>query len=271
MQVRFWGVRGSVPVSGARFLAGGNTSCVEVTHDGHRLVLDGGTGLRALGDHVGFGPFHGTILFSHVHWDHIQGVPFFTPAFNPSATVTFAGPTRDGVTIGDALATQMRPPTFPVTLAAFRASLRFLDIDRARPFTIGPFRVRPCDLDHPDGVLAYRIEAAGRVLVYATDVELAGRVDPRLASLADGADLLVHDAMYTTDEYEGRVGPPRRGWGHSTVDEAVAMARSAGVERLVLFHHDPSRDDDALAAVEAAARDGFPGASAAREGAVVAL
>jgi phosphoribosyl 1,2-cyclic phosphodiesterase len=272
MDIRFWGVRGSIAVCGPRFVAsGGNTPCVEILHEGHRLVLDGGTGLKVLGDAIGFVPVEATLLFTHVHWDHIQGVPFFVPAYNPKAKLTFMGARRAAGSLRDALASQMSPPRFPVTLDTLTAQMQFLEIDD-HPFQRGPFRITPCDLNHPDGVFAYRIEAGGKSVVFATDVEHTdGRVDERVVRLADGADLLIHDAQFTIPEYRGQVGPSRRGWGHSTWNDAVAVGALAGVGRLLLFHHDPSRGDDDVATIEAEARTLYAPASAAREGVLVAL
>jgi len=220
MKVRFWGVRGSIAVSGPRYVGtGGNTATVEVEHEGERLILDGGTGLRALGDHIGRRPVS----------------------------------------------------VFPITLDALTAKVDCIDIPVDRPFEIGPFSIQPIDLNHPDGVLAYRITAGGRSIVYATDTEHGAALDLRLLRLAEGADLLIHDAQYTTDEYEGRGGPSRRGWGHSTWQQAVAAAQASQVRRLALFHHDPGRDDAGVAQIEAAAQARHPGAAAAREGEVWAL
>lgn len=266
MEVVFWGVRGSIPVSGAGYArTGGNTACIEVRAQGERLILDGGTGLRALGDSIG-GPARATLLFSHVHWDHIQGVPFFGPAFHPKSDLTFVGATRGGVDLRAALQSQMTPPTFPVGLGALRAQLTFQEAISGQSFEVGPFRITPADLDHPNGVLAWRVEADGRSVVYATDTEHGDRLDPRLLALAEGAELLVHDAQYTDSEYE-----TRRGWGHSTWGQAVEAATRAVTGRLALFHHDPRREDDALAVLEDRARALFTGAFAAREGLVVAL
>lgn len=268
MEIEFFGVRGSIAVSGPRFVrTGGNTACVLVRHEGHRLVLDGGTGLGALGDTLGVQPIEATLLFSHVHWDHVQGVPFFAPAYHPGSRLTIAGATRGGTGIRDALAAQMKPPLFPITLDALRAELTFADLAAGRPVELGPFRVTPLDQPHPDGVFAYRVEAGGRVMVYATDVEHGGAVDPALVRLAEGADLLVHDAQYTDPEYLAG----KRGWGHSTWEEAVEVARRAGVGRLALFHHDPRRDDDAVAVLEARARESLAGCFAARERGVEVL
>ena len=182
MQIRFWGVRGSVAVSGAPFVdVGGNTPCVELLCEGHRLILDGGTGLRALGASLGPGPVRDTTLvFSHVHWDHIQGVPFFAPLFHPGSEVRFLGASRNSGTVRDALDAQMRPPRFPIGLDAFRGKLSFGDVADHVPIEVGPFRLRSVDLHHPDGVRAWRVEAGGRSVVYATDVEHFGELDPRL-------------------------------------------------------------------------------------------
>lgn len=266
MQVRFWGVRGSIAVCGAPFVrTGGNTPCVELEYEGQRLILDGGTGLRALGDaHKGL-PLDATMLFTHVHWDHIQGVPFFGPAYHPGSRLRFGGVRRPSGTIRDALAKQMQPPAFPVTLDEFNAQLDFLDLDEPQPVDIGPFKVTWVDLEHPDGVVAYRVQAGRRSVVFATDVEHGDEVDERLVRFADGADLLIHDAQYTRDEYEGRTGPSRRGWGHSTWSDAVTVANRAGVDLLALYHHDPRRSDDEVDAIETLARSHFPGAFAARE------
>lgn len=267
MEVQFCGVRGSIAVSGPGFLrTGGATSCVAVVHDGHRLVLDGGTGLASLGDVLGFQPVDLTLLFSHVHWDHVQGVPFFAPAYHPDSRILVVGATRGGRGIREALEEQMRPPLFPVTLDALRARLSFRDAGAGEPFEVGPFRVRALDQPHPDGVLAWKIEAGGRSMVYATDIEHGGRLDPALVRFAADADLLIHDAQYTEEEYV-----QRRGWGHSTWAEAVEVARAAGVGGLALFHHDRRRSDEAVAVIEAQARQRFGASFAARERQVVGL
>lgn len=288
MRVRFWGVRGSIAVSGPQFIrTGGNTSCVEVEAAGERLILDGGTGLRALGDGLMAGaarsagaPVRTTILFSHVHWDHIQGVPFFAPAFHPDTELCFVGVQRPGAGgIRSALAAQMRPPNFPITLDMLRARVRFCDILPDQPVEIGPFRVLPLDIPHPDGASAFRIEAGGRSFVYATDIEHGASLRSEVLRLAEGADLLVHDAQYTRAEYrgeavDGRAGFPRVGWGHSSWEEAVEVAAAASAGRLALFHHDPRRGDAEVERLEALASQAAPArcrVQAAREGAVFAL
>lgn len=272
MKVRFHGVRGSIPVSGARFArTGGNTTTVVLEAEGERLILDGGTGLAALGQELGCAPVDTTVLFTHVHWDHIQGVPFFTPLFHGDSRVCFAGARTPWGGIADSLAAQMRPPQFPVGLDAFAADLRFHDIDPGHAFHIGPFRVEAAEMTHPNGVLVYRVHAGGRSVVFATDVEHGDRLDERLVGFAEGADLLIHDAQYTAAEYRGEGGPSRRGWGHSTWEDATELSARAGVDRLALFHHDPTRDDVGVERIEAEARERFRHAFAAREGGVVVL
>ena len=263
MRVRFWGVRGSIPVSSPRTLHfGGNTSCVELVHDGARLVIDGGTGLRALGAELGFQPVEATFLFSHVHWDHIQGVPFFGPAFHPDSRFAFCG----AAGLREALAAQMCRPQFPISLDALQAEIDWRELESERSFRAGPFAITPLSLSHPGEVFAYRVEAGDRAVVFATDVEHGGCIDEALVELASGVDLLIHDAQYTQTEYA-----TRRGWGHSTLSEALEVARRAEVGALALFHHDPDRDDASLGLLEAQARSRLPHAFAAREGLALAL
>lgn len=276
MDVRFWGVRGSVAVSGAQVAGiGGNTSCVEVTSGDHRLILDAGTGIRALGDALvkGGKPTHATLLFSHLHWDHVQGFPFFTPAFVPGNELTLLGPGEHGdAELEKVLRKQMQPPSFPVTLDTMRAKMTFGAARSGESRQVGPFSVTPFELPHPQGCLGYRIEADGKSFIYATDVELTldGLTSP-LARFFEGADALCLDAQYTPDEYAGRGTMPRKGWGHSTMIEAARIAQAVGARRLYLFHHDPAHNDDMVASMAEQARDVFPRAEPAREGASVRL
>lgn len=272
MNIRFWGVRGSVAVSGPHVAkVGGNTSCIEVTSQGERLILDAGTGLRALGDELAkSGPAKATFLFSHLHWDHVQGFPFFGPAWNPSSKFTLYGPGEGGdQALKDVLSKQMSPPNFPVPLSAMRSSLSFGAAKHDRRIEAGPFVVTPFELPHPQGCLGYRVEADGASFVYMTDVELNADALTSLGRWVEGADALVLDAQYTPDEYAGKVGPPKAGWGHSTMIDAAKLARDARVKRLFLFHHDPAHNDDFVAGMEAEAKNVFEAAELAREGLVL--
>jgi len=276
MEIRFWGVRGSVAVSGSQVAGiGGNTSCVEVQAEGHRLILDAGTGIRALGEAmVKEGrPSDATLLFSHLHWDHVQGFPFFTPAFIPGNAFQLLGPgTRGDVELEQVLRKQMTPPSFPVTLDAMRSKMTFGSALPGVRREVGPFTVTPFELPHPQGCLGYRIEAGGRSFVYATDVELTLEgLSSGTARFFEGADALCLDAQYTPDEYLGRGTMPRKGWGHSTMVDAARIADAVGAKRLYLFHHDPAHNDDMVAAMAEQARDHFRFSEPAREGATVKL
>lgn len=278
--IKFWGVRGSVPSPGPETaLVGGNTSCVEVVLPGagtaggdQRIILDGGTGLRRLGNQLlGLGrPVDATVLLSHVHWDHIQGIPFFTPIYVPGTKLRFV--TGQGERpLREALHTQMKKPHFPVDMNDLPSHLAFDDVrDKAR-IQVGEVSVTLAKANHPDAVFAYRLEHEGRSIVYATDTEHYSCVDQRLVALARDADVLIYDAQYLPDEYAGKAGPTRVGWGHSTWDAGVELAKAAGVGKLVLFHHDPMRTDDGVRAIEAMAQGEFQETVAAREGLEIAL
>lgn len=276
MNIRFWGVRGSIPTPGPQTAnVGGNTSCVEVRYRDQVLILDTGTGVRRLGESLlrTGQPVEASVLFSHVHWDHIQGFPFFTPIFNPTTRLDLYGNPEDG-TLHDVLAKQMTYPTFPVTLDQLPATITYNGIAPGARFDVGPFSVTTGELNHPNGSLAFRVELFDRSIVYATDTEhyRDGRIDERIVELARGADMLIYDSQYTPDQYDGHVdGVCRHGWGHSTWVEGVRVARAADVGQLVLFHHDPSSDDEAIAAIERAAAAELPETVAAREGLNIGL
>jgi len=274
LSIRFWGVRGSCPTPGPETaLVGGNTSCVEVVAGSTRIALDAGTGLRRLGGTLMSGagkPTELTVLLSHVHWDHIQGLPFFAPIYMPGTKLVLGG----GATttpLRDSLRRQMSAPNFPVDWNDLPSSIDYLELRDGSCVQIGDASVRIARANHPDAVFAYRIEHAGRSVVYATDTEHYACVDPRLVSLARDADVLVYDAQYLPEEYDGKAGPSRVGWGHSTYEAGAALARAAGVSKLVLFHHDPSRTDEGVAGIEKRARETFDDVVAAREGATIDL
>ena len=279
MDIRFWGVRGSIASPGPETASvGGNTSCVEVRCGAQRIVLDAGTGLRSLGNALlgAGGPVDLTLLLSHFHWDHIQGLPFFVPAYlaQTKLAIVGAGGDRDdyllrGVRrdggLRDKLSRQMTEPHFPVQLDDLSAQLSYREARAGQALELdGGVVVKVARLNHPGGVFAYRIEHEGTSLVYATDTEHYACVDPALRALAEGADVLIYDAQYTPEEYQAKVG-----WGHSTYAAGAEVAKSAGVGKLVLFHHDPMRTDAGVAAIETAARALFPSTVAAREGMVL--
>jgi phosphoribosyl 1,2-cyclic phosphodiesterase len=260
-RITFWGARGSIPTPGpqtARY--GGNTSCVTVETDGtggpHLMVLDAGTGIRAAGRalvEARQGPLVVDLLVSHTHWDHIQGLPFFAPLFDERSEVRIWGPKQGAVDLEQILREQMNPVVFPVPLEQLDAKLTVTHVQPGA-FDVGGFAVRTMPLRHPGTTFAYRLvpRAGGPHVVYIPDNELGsgGSYDegPRwrrdLVSFVDGADLLIHDAMFTTRELDGH-----RGWGHSSYAEAVTLAVDGAVRKLVLFHHRPERDDAGMDAL----------------------
>ncbi len=273
LEIEFHGVRGSLASPSASTAGvGGNTSCVSVMAGDQRIVFDAGTGIRNLGNRlVQAGPSHTVILLSHLHWDHIQGLPFFTPLYLPGNRIDIMSGPNGYMDLRAALKKQMSPPFFPVAIEDIAPQLCVRDLLASERFNIGDLRVTTARLNHPDPVYGYRLDFAGRSVVYATDTEHYSCVDPALRKLAYGADVLIYDAQYLPEEYSGDQGPSKVGWGHSTFAAAAELARAAGVGKLVLFHHDPNRDDASVAAVERRCRELFPRSIAAREGLTIRL
>jgi phosphoribosyl 1,2-cyclic phosphodiesterase len=261
--VTFWGTRGSIPTPGmhtARY--GGNTPCVAVeSAQGELLILDAGTGIRALGLELverQDGAVNAEILLSHTHWDHIQGLPHFKPLFSPGNWVRIWGSRQGATSLEAILRQQMDPSVFPVPLDALSAKLTVQQVETGE-FSVGGFRVGAIRLRHPGTTLGYRLTPTrgGPSLAYVTDNELGSGGNygtsanwrQEFLTFLTGVELLIHDAMYAPDELEAH-----RGWGHSTFEEAVAIAAEAGVERLVLFHHEPEHGDGAIDELLALAR-----------------
>jgi len=269
MMVRFWGVRGSLPTPGPSTVRyGGNTPCVELRCGPHLLILDAGSGIRAFGASLGRG-VEADILLSHTHYDHICGLPFFRPLFDPAATLRIWGghlTHPDG--IRSALSVTWRKPLMPDLDAEFRARVSFQDFAAGATLALahGP-RVDTIALRHPGGSVGYRISWAGRSVCYITDTEhSADGPDADLVAFVHGTDILIHDATYTEEEYR-----TRHGWGHATWSAAAELATAGRVGSLVLFHHDPDHDNDWMDAIGAAAARSCPDAVVAREGMRIAL
>ena len=257
-RLRFWGTRGSIPTPGPSTVRyGGNTPSIEVrTPTGALVLLDAGTGIRELGRaliaRANGSPIMGDIYLTHAHWDHIQGIPFFAPAFQPGNRFTIWGAKSLAASIRRVVRDQMSPVVFPVAFEELAATFDFRELTDERHASDG-FEVRAFPVRHPGGALGYRFAARGSdgeptqsVFVYISDNELRGadasmsdRWRGRLIEFIQGSRVLIHDATYTEDEYESH-----RGWGHSTYGDAVALALESGVETLVLFHHSPDRSDD---------------------------
>jgi phosphoribosyl 1,2-cyclic phosphodiesterase len=276
MHITFWGVRGSIPTPGPSTVHfGGNTSCVELRAGKAILIFDGGTGLRLLGKKLlAEMPLTAHMFFSHVHWDHIQGFPFFEPAFVAGNEFHLYGGNNVSRTLEETLAGQMDHPNFPVHLTVMGAKMNFRDLREAETVEVadgegGVARVTNASGNHPQGVYAFRVEHRGKVFVYATDTEhYEGRIDDKLLRLAHNADLFVYDSQYTPEEYAGTggIGGSKKGWGHSTFVEGVRLAETAGARKLVLFHHDPTQSDAAVRDKERRAKALFPDVIAAHEG-----
>jgi phosphoribosyl 1,2-cyclic phosphodiesterase len=264
-KIHFWGVRGSIACPGAATIRyGGNTPCVEMLVNGHRLIFDAGTGIHVLGQsllpHL---PVTGHIFFSHSHWDHIQGFPFFSPAFMPGNEFDLYGATMpSGMTIEQRLNDQMMQPNFPVPLQIMGANLRFHNLEYGMEVNLGDINIQTGLLNHPGGAMGYRVNWQNRSAAYITDTEhFSSGIDRAVLTLADGADVLIYDCTYTDEEY-----PTRVGWGHSTWQEGIKLAIAAGVKQLVIFHHDPSHNDDFMDAIGISAAKVFPQTIVAREG-----
>jgi len=236
------------------------------------FIFDLGTGVRELGA-AQKAPFSAHIFVSHYHYDHLQGLPFFGPIFNPQNRFMVRGPTRNGKSIKDVLSGHMQQPFFPVTVEmVFRAQLEYQGFEAGDRLKLNGVTVSAIEANHPGGNLAYRVEYKGRSVVYATDTEHGNNErDTQLLEFSRGADVLIYDAMYTEGEYSGRQGSPKVGWGHSTWQNAVKLADDAEIGTLVLFHHDPARTDDQLDELMKEVKKQRKATVAAKEGLVLKL
>jgi phosphoribosyl 1,2-cyclic phosphodiesterase len=273
-QIKFWGVRGSIPCPGSETVRyGGNTSCVEMQVGRERLIFDGGTGLRLLGQSLmAESPVKAHLFFSHSHWDHIQGFPFFIPAFIRGNTFKiYAVPSPNGVTMKQRLHDQMSHPNFPVPLQIMRADLEFYNLEMGETLNYGDVSVETRPLNHPGEAVGYRVNWQGLSAAYITDTEhFPDRLDDNVLALAWQADVMIIDATYTDEEYNDPKYS-KVGWGHSTWQQAVKIAQAAQVKQLVLFHHDPAHNDDFLDRIGEQARKILPQTILAREGLLIEL
>jgi phosphoribosyl 1,2-cyclic phosphodiesterase len=261
--LKFWGVRGSIPTPGpATVRYGGNTSCCELRFNDTLFILDAGSGLRVLGNELlkSKPPINANIFISHMHWDHIQGIPFFTPAFIPGNKFTFYGAKDAEKDLNDIIADQMDPTYFPIEMKDMGSKLEFEQLAEGR-YNIDNTEVETIFVNHPGNALGYKFFIEQKSLIYISDNEpFAGTFNDdlnqsnsnkdiilgedgnqKLIAFLKNADILIHDAQYTLDEYKKKMT-----WGHSPIEYTVDIAIHAGVKQLVLFHHDPMHDDDTI-------------------------
>jgi phosphoribosyl 1,2-cyclic phosphodiesterase len=268
MKVTFYGTRGSVPTPDPdHFQFGGNTSCILVTFSTGRIaILDAGTGIRNLGNDLiqnGHEQYENiSIILTHTHWDHIQGFPYFKPAYDPrrNFTISICGKGRMEKDLKRIFATQMQNDFFPVPLEKMGAKFTFLQPDATTYVHPSGIKVFASKHSHRSDAYGYRIEEGGKTLVYCTDVEHPDGIDPNVVSLSRNADLLIHDAQYIPEELK-----TKKGWGHSSWVQAIEVAKQAGVKKLALFHHDPEHNDTFLKNLENECQKLLPNAFLARE------
>ena len=297
-RLKIWGVRGSIPVPGPGTVRyGGNTSCIEIRADGELIVLDAGSGIRELGlaleTEFGSRPINLTLLITHVHWDHIQGFPFFVPAYNDKNEIQILGYDGAGSALQEILKGQMAMPFFPVALYDLPGKINIQKLD-SMDFKIGKVRVRSRLMNHPGVCVGYRILTSKGSIAYLPDHEpyeafklhsakshllspeqtqKRAREDrAELVKFLQGSDILILDTQYTDEEYQAHIG-----WGHGSLSTAISLALDASVRKLVLFHHDPTHDDDMVDEMVQTARriaaksESYLEVEGAREGAEMAL
>ena len=252
--IRFWGVRGGIPTPGPDTVrVGGNTSCVEVRADGELIILDAGSGLRPLGRAIAAefaqSPANLTLLITHTHWDHIQGFPFFVPAYNPRNNIRILGFEGARNDLQATLAGQMESPYFPIALAQMPGNIAIEEL-RSLSFAVGSIPAAACHVNHPGVCVGYRLNTTSGSICYVPDHEsvphefmepdsVAATIERKVIDFIRDAEVLILDSQYTAEEYRTHVG-----WGHGCLDDVVRVALSANVKHLVLFHHDPGHDDD---------------------------
>jgi len=266
--VRFWGVRGSIACSGPRTARyGGNTSSLEVRCGDQLLLFDAGTGMRYLGKALEETRLDADIYFTHTHFDHVCGLPFFRPLFQPQNHFRlWAGHLRGAMTLRRVLAEFKMSPLFPVPPEVFRSTLEYRDFTAGETLQPGNgISMRTAPLNHPDGATGYRVDYQGRSLCYVSDTEhVPGSLDRNVLGLIADADVVVYDCMYTDDEYRRYVG-----WGHSTWQEGIRLCKEARAKRMVVFHHDPDHDAEQLDGIAREVERALPGSVVAHEGLVL--
>ena len=278
-KVTYYGVRGSIPTSGAKFdKYGGNTTCLTIQIGNQRLIIDAGTGIRKLGQEIMNESFSETnklrIIFSHTHWDHLQGFPFFTPAYIPTNHIEFYGESKnfemmdekgnkflDTWSIERTLQLQQSFMYFPVDTHNMASQKTYFNLAGEKEYQLGPFKFKTINLHHPNNTIGFRFEFDHGSFCFCTDVEHTPEMIERLITFTKGADVLAYDCQYTPSQYEAK-----KGWGHSTYEIGARIVKEAGVTELHMIHHDPEHDDAMLDLMEGAARKHYHNTTAIKEG-----
>lgn len=276
LRITFWGVRGSRPIPGKdTVIFGGNTPCVTVEAGETLIILDAGTGISNLGDYLmeTRGKVEAHLFVTHLHWDHIHGFPFFMPAYSPQSKLYLYGPGKMDRTFVSLMRGQMSYPYFPVLFENLKARIYLKDVAGHERLKIAnDLQISTTNNNHPGGCLSYRIDYGDKSCCYFTDTEHYRQVDSNLKKLAEGADVMIYDSNFTDAEYEGfDKFDTKVGWGHSTWQEGIKLARSADVSQLVFFHHATHRTDRQLFQIEKEAQGLFKNCRAAAEGSTIIL
>jgi phosphoribosyl 1,2-cyclic phosphodiesterase len=270
LSVTFWGVRGSIACPGPATAGyGGNTACLEIRAGNKLLIFDAGTGLKPFGGALAKqgGALDVDWFFTHTHFDHIQGIPFFSPLYDRRNRFRLrAGHLIPEMNLKQVLSEMMSAPLFPIPIGIFAAQLEFADFRAGETHDLGGgVVVKTAPLNHPNRATGYRVEVAGKSICYVTDTEhVPGRPDTNVLKLIEGADIVVYDCTYTDEEYPAHVG-----WGHSTWQEGIRLVERAGAKRLAIYHHDPDHDDTFMDKIAAEAEKMRPGTFVAREGTTI--
>ncbi len=270
LSVTFWGVRGSIACPGPATAGyGGNTACLEIRAGNKLLIFDAGTGLKPFGGALAKqgGALDVDWFFTHTHFDHIQGIPFFSPLYDRRNRFRLrAGHLMPEMNLKQVLSEMMSAPLFPIPIGIFAAQIEFADFRAGETHDLGGgVVVKTAPLNHPNRATGYRVEVGKKAICYVTDTEhVPGRLDTNVLKLIEGADIVVYDSTYTDEEYPAHVG-----WGHSTWQEGVRLVEKAGAKRLAIYHHDPDHDDAFMDKVAAEAEKMRPGTFVAREGTTI--
>ena len=261
--LKFWGTRGSLPTTGKRYeKCGGNTSCVEMRAGDNIIIFDAGSGIRELGESLlAEMPVTAHIFFTHYHWDHIMGLPFFTPLFIPKNNFFIYGETKDGWTVKRVIEEQMVFPYFPVKFKdVANATVKFKTVRPNQTIKLEDAVVKTYRLKHPFACLGFSVERRDSKVVHLTDIEHTNELDEGLVKFCQNADALIYDSAYTPEEYESK-----KGWGHSTYEEACKLANAAKVKTLYLFHHEPTHSDEFMEGILKEAKKLFKNSALSRD------